>query len=196
MPAHLIKMRNISVSILQRTERVSHTLAGRRARGDDKLKRVRDVRHIDKRQRKYPRIFRVRRREMTPQNQRQFVKLLNSYQLRALRDWQGFADALPSVESLSDAQLFVLQSVQQNPYLYPSSEETLHQYKHVLATFNDDFEPSSEALQQLVAYDHYLEGLLSMLVLCRSYDQTTPKAQYHNSKHQECTNDETAYHSL
>lgn len=190
-------MRNISISISQRTERVSDTAFGKRTHGDNKLKRVRDVKHIDRRQRKYPRIFRVRRKEMTPQNQRQFVKLLNSYQLRALRDWQGFADALPSEELLSDAQLFVLQSVQQNPHLYPSSlKKTLHQYKQVLSTLSDDIEPSSETLQQLVAYDHYLEGLLSMLVLCRSYDQTSQKARCHSNEHQEHTNDKAAYRSL
>ncbi|EKH9200316.1 hypothetical protein HJ107_23310 [Vibrio parahaemolyticus] len=171
-------MRNISISIPQRAERVADVSPVKQARDDGKFKRVRDVKHIEKRQRKYPRIFRVRRKAMTPQNQRQFVKLLNSYQLRALRDWHGFSESLPDESSLNDAQVFILQTVQQSPHLYPVSvKKILGKYSNQLVKTNDGNEPSSETLQQLVAYDHYLEGLLSLLVLCRRYDQADKKHQ-------------------
>ncbi|OOQ67606.1 hypothetical protein C1S86_23480 [Vibrio parahaemolyticus] len=183
-------MRNISISIPQRAERVSDISPVKKARDDGKFKRVRDVKYIEKRQRKYPRIFRVRRKAMTPQNQRQFVKLLNSYQLRALRDWQGFFDSLPDAESLNDAQVFILQAVQHSQHLYPASvKKSLGKYSKQLAKLNDDNEPSSETLQQLVAYDHYLEGLLSLLVLCRRYDQANKKPQRCNDNHQEGCDD-------
>lgn len=183
-------MRNISISIPQRTERVSSGSPVKQTRDESKLKRVRDVKGIEKRQRKYPRIFRVRRKAMSPQNQRQFVKMINSYQLRALRDWQGFADALPEAESLSEAQLFILQAAQQSQHLYPASvKKTLGKYEQILATLNDNSEPSSESLQQLIAYDHYLEGLLSMLVLCRRYDKPSKKPPRDTEEHQEDTDE-------
>ncbi|HAS6480709.1 TPA: hypothetical protein GRR64_24455 [Vibrio parahaemolyticus] len=183
-------MRNISISISQRAERVADVSPVKQARDDGKFKRVRDVKHIEKRQRKYPRIFRVRRKAMTPQNQRQFVKLLNSYQLRALRDWHGFSESLPDESSLNDAQVFILQAVQQSSHLYPTSvKKILEKYSKQLAKLSDDNEPSSETLQQLVAYDHYLEGLLSLLVLCRRYDQASKKPQRCNDDHQEGNND-------
>lgn len=181
-------MRNISISIPQRIERVSDVSQTKQTRDEGGLKRVRDVKHIEKRQRKYPRIFRVRRKEMTPQNQRQFLKQLNSYQLRALRDWQGFSESLPDAESLNDAQVFILQAVKQSQHLYPASvKKILKQYEQVLSALCDDTEPSSEALQQLIAYDYYLAGLLSLLVLCRRYDKASKAVPRGNDEHQDKT---------
>ena len=51
----------------------------------------------------------------------------------------------------------------------------MKQYLESLGELGDEMEADSEALQQLVAYEHYLEGLLSMLVLCRKYDQRERK---------------------
>lgn len=183
-------MRNISISIPQRAERVSDISPVKKARDDGKFKRVRDVKHIEKRQRKYPRIFRVRRKAMTPQNQRHFAKLLNSYQLKALRDWQGFSESLPETERLNDAQVFILQTVQQSPHLYPDVvKRSLRKYSNQLAAFHDDNEPSSEALQHLIAYDHYLAGLLSLLVLCRRYDRARKKPPHCKDEHQKDDDD-------
>ena len=176
-------MRNISISIPQQTKQVLKGSSAKQERDEGNLKRVRDVKHIEKRQRKY---LRVRRKGMSPKNQRQFVKLINSYQLRALRDWQGFADALPEAESLSEAQLFILQAARQSQHLYPASvKKTLDKYEQILATLSDDVDPSSDSLQQLIAYDHYLEGLLSMLVLCRRYDKPSNKPPRDTDEHQE-----------
>ncbi len=97
---------------------------------------------------------------------------------------------MPDAESLNDAQVFILQAVQHSQHLYPASvKKSLGKYSKQLAKLNDDNEPSSETLQQLVAYDHYLEGLLSLLVLCRRYDQANKKPQCGNDDHQEGNND-------
>ena len=160
----------------QRTERVHDVTPTKQTREESQTKRVRDVKQAEKRTKKNPRLFRIRRKPMTPQQQRQFAKMLNSYQVKALRDWQGFSGALPDKAQLNDAQLFILQAANHCQHLYPASlRKKMKQYLESLGELGDEMEADSEALQQLVAYEHYLEGLLSMLVLCRKYDQRERK---------------------
>ncbi len=129
------------------------------------------------RRKKKHRIFRIRRTPMTPQQQRQLAKLVNSYQLRAMRDWYSFSSQVDA-ESLNDAQLWILQAANQSQHLYPKSVRK--QIKEYLNMVNIDAgqtenQPDSQAVQQLVAYEHYLEGLISMLVLCRRFDKREKK---------------------
>lgn len=183
-------MRNLSISVPYYPEQVSGITSTKQRQDEGSLKRVRDVKHIEKRQRKYPRIFRVQRKTMTTQNQRHFAKLLNGYQLKALHDWRSFAEQLPDSEHLNDAQVFILQSVLHSQSLYPVSvKKTLTKYSKVIGKQSVDIEPSSKILQQLVAYEYYLEGLLSMLVLCRRYDQSNKTTPYRKDIHQEHANE-------
>ena len=113
---------------------------------------------------------------MTFQQQKQFVKQLNSYQLKAMRDWFGFADKL-DINSLNDAQLWILQAANQCQHLYPAFLR--RKIKGNLSLLDDLDAPmedaNSQIVQQLVAYEHYLDGLLSILVLCRRYDGLSRK---------------------
>ncbi|MBU2895874.1 hypothetical protein [Vibrio hepatarius] len=190
-------MRSVSFSMPQRTERVHDVTPTKQTREESQTKRVRDVKQAEKRTKKKPRLFRIRRKPMTPQHQRQFAKMLNSYQLKALRDWHGFSEALPDKKLLNDAQLFILQAANHCQHLYPASlRKKMKQYLESLGELGEGMEADSEALQQLVAYEHYLEGLLSMLVLCRKYDKRERK--YKNKQRklndvEEGENDEQPY---
>ena len=73
-------MRSVSFSMPQRTERVHDVTPTKQTREESQTKRVRDVKQAEKRTKKNPRLFRIRRKPMTPQQQRQFAKMLNSYQ--------------------------------------------------------------------------------------------------------------------
>ncbi|AUI86431.1 hypothetical protein BS333_08535 [Vibrio azureus] len=166
-------MRSVSFSLPQRTERVSDVTPTKKSREETSAqpKRVRDVKQAEKRNKKQSRIFHIRRKPMTPQQQRQFARMLNSYQLRALRDWQGFTQSLPDKQQLNDAQLFILQAANHCQHLYPSSiRKKMANYLDALGELAEGMEADSEILQQLIGNDHYLEGLLSMLALCRKYD--------------------------
>lgn len=164
-------MRSVSISILAKTERVSDVSPTKQTREDNQPKRIRDVKQAEKRTKKHPRLFRIRRKLMTPQHQRQFARMLNSYQLKALRDWQGFADTITDIKSLNDAQHFILQAAQHSEHLYPAAlRNKIKQYLNSLGVMAEEMQADSGTLQQLVAYEHYLEGLLSLLALCRKYD--------------------------
>ncbi|KOE88505.1 hypothetical protein HGG78_16950 [Vibrio aestuarianus] len=170
-------MRSVSFSTTPlRTERVSDLTATKNVREENQPKRVRDVKQTEKRSKKHPRLFRVRRKPMTFQQQKQFVKQLNSYQLKAMRDWFGFADKL-DINSLNDAQLWILQAANHCQHLYPAFLR--RKIKDSLSLLDDLDAPmedaNSQIVQQLVAYEHYLEGLLSILVLCRRYDGLSRK---------------------
>ncbi|WP_114785439.1 hypothetical protein [Vibrio tetraodonis] len=183
-------MRSVSFSMPQRTERVHDVTPTKQTREESQTKRVRDVKQAEKRTKKNPRLFRIRRKPMTPQHQRQFAKMLNSYQLRALRDWHGFTEALPGKKQLNDAQLFILQAANHCQHLYPASlRKKMKQYLESLGELGEGMEADSEALQQLVAYEHYLEGLLSMLVLCRKYDKRERKYKKRLSNTSEDSNE-------
>ncbi|MCF7505324.1 hypothetical protein [Vibrio sp. L3-7] len=171
-------MRSVSFSMPQKAERVSDITPTKQTREESQTKRVRDVKQADKRAKKQHRLFRIRRKPMTPQQLRQFSKMLNSYQLKALRDWHGFTQGLPEKQSLNEAQLFILQAANQCQHLYPSSiRKKMTQYLESLGALAEGMDADSEVLQQLVAYEHYLEGLLSMLVLCRKYDDRERRYQ-------------------
>lgn len=156
-----------------RAERVSDVSSPKSIHEKEETTRVRDVKASKKQEKKKHRIFRIRKAPMTPQQQRQFAKLLNSYQLRAMRDWYSFASQV-NIESLNNAQLWILQAAHQSQHLYPKSVRK--QIKDILNAASIDmgqteYQPDSEAVQQLIAYEHYLEGLISMLVLCRRFDK-------------------------
>ncbi|EEY72190.1 hypothetical protein VHA_001288 [Grimontia hollisae CIP 101886] len=160
-----------------RAERVSDVSSPKNIREEEQTKRVRDVKESEKQEKKRHRIFRIRKTPMTPQQQRQFARLLNSYQLRAMRDWYSFSSQIDT-NSLNDAQLWILLAANQSQHLYPKSVRK--QIKQFLASANIDTaqlesQPDSEAVQQLIAYEHYLEGLISMLVLCRRFDEREKK---------------------
>ncbi|EGQ8297038.1 ATP-dependent exonuclease [Vibrio mimicus] len=170
-------MRNVSFVMPLRAERVSEVSSPKNIREEEQTKRVRDVKESEKQEKKKHRIFRIRRTPMTPQQQRQLAKLVNSYQLRAMRDWYSFSSQVDA-ESLNDAQLWILQAANQSQHLYPKSVRK--QIKEYLNMVNIDAgqtenQPDSQAVQQLVAYEHYLEGLISMLVLCRRFDKREKK---------------------
>lgn len=163
-------MRSVSISTPLRTERVSDLTSTKNVREENQPKRVRDVKQIKKRSKKNPRLFRVRRKPMTVQQQKQFVKQLNSYQLKAMRDWLGFADKWDT-NSLNDAQLWILQAASHCQHLYPAFlRQKIKGYLSLLDDLDVPMEDAnSQTVQQLVAYEDYLEGLLSILVLCRRY---------------------------
>ncbi|AYV25044.1 hypothetical protein L1D61_25685 [Vibrio mediterranei] len=164
-------MQSISFSIPQKAERVADINPTKQTREERQTKRVRNVNQADKRTKKQQRLFRIQRKPMTLQHQRNLAKMLNSYQLRALRDWHGFTQGLPEKQLLNEAQLFILQAVNQCQHLYPSSmRKEIAQYLDSLGVLVGGMDADSEVLQQLVAYEHYLDGLLSMLALCRKYD--------------------------
>ncbi|MDE1254194.1 hypothetical protein L9W76_13615 [Vibrio aestuarianus] len=170
-------MRSVSFSTTPlRTENVSDLTATKNVREENQPKRVRDVKQTEKRSKKHPRLFRVRRKPMTFQQQKQFVKQLNSYQLKAMRDWFGFADKL-DINSLNDAQLWILQAANNCQHLYPAFlRRKIKGYLSLLDDLDAPMEDAnSQIVQQLVAYEHYLEGLLSILVLCRRYDGLSRK---------------------
>lgn len=170
-------MRNVSFVMPLRAERVSDVSSPKNIREEEQTKRVRDVSGSEKQEKKRHRIFRIQKTPMTPQQQRQFARLLNSYQLRAMRDWYSFSSQIDT-NSLNDAQLWILQAANQSQHLYPKSVRK--QIKQFLASANIDTaqlesQPDSDAVQQLIAYEHYLEGLISMLVLCRRFDEREKK---------------------
>ncbi|ASU22426.1 hypothetical protein CCZ37_07400 [Vibrio qinghaiensis] len=182
-------MRSVSFSIFSKAERVSEVSSTKQTREESQPKRVRDVKQVAKRTKKHPRLFRIRRKLMTPQNQRQFARLLQGYQLKALKDWQGFTDTIVDLKSLNDAQLFILQAALYSEHLYPEYlRKKLKQYIDSLGVLEEGLEADSDKLQQLIAYEHYLEGLLSLLALCRKYDareRSGPKVMRKNGQDDE-----------
>ncbi|MGL6010129.1 MAG: hypothetical protein ACRC0J_01250, partial [Shewanella oncorhynchi] len=93
-------LRPVSFAVTQRTEKISDINRTQKAGDHRQPRRVKDIKQVDKRTKKYPRLFRVKRKNLTLDQQRQFARQLNSYQLKALRDWQGFSDNLLDVKSL------------------------------------------------------------------------------------------------
>lgn len=179
-------LRPISLAIPQRTERVSEVTRGQQTREDFKPRRVKEVSQPDKRAKKYPRLFRVERKPLTFQQQGQFAKQLNSYQLKALRNWQGFSDSLLDIESLNDAQRWILNAARVCEHLYPRALRKLLK-KHIDEfQLTEDMNVDSQTVQQLLAYEHNLDGLLSILVLCRRYDKR--KSAKRKSDEQELDN--------
>ncbi|WP_318452410.1 hypothetical protein [Photobacterium leiognathi] len=155
----------------QKIQYVADINQTKHTRKENKAKRVRDVKQAEKRKKKQRRFFRIRRKLMTPQQQRQFAKILNSYQLKALRNWHGFTQELPEKQSLNEAQLFILKAANQCQHLYPASiHNEMNHYLESLGILTEGMDANSKVLQQLVAYEHYLMGLLSILALCRKYD--------------------------
>lgn len=63
-------MRSVSFSTPLRTERVSDLTATKNVREENQPKRVRDVKQSEKRSKKHPRLFRIRRKPMTFQQQK------------------------------------------------------------------------------------------------------------------------------
>ncbi|MGL6011530.1 MAG: hypothetical protein ACRC0J_08455, partial [Shewanella oncorhynchi] len=90
--------------------------------------------------------------------------------LKALRDWQGFSDNLLDVKSLNDAQLWILHAAEHCEHLYPLTlRKQLKKYIADVKSSAGDMDANSKTVQQLVAYEHNLDGLLSLLALCRRY---------------------------
>ncbi|MGT0150786.1 hypothetical protein ACT691_20685 [Vibrio metschnikovii] len=57
-----------------------------------------------------------------------------------------------------------------------------------MGVLEEGLEADSGTLQQLIAYEHYLEGLLSLLALCRKYDtreRSGPKVMRKNGQDDE-----------
>ncbi|WP_345719255.1 hypothetical protein [Shewanella oncorhynchi] len=154
----------------QRTEKISDINRTQKAGDHRQPRRVKDIKQVDKRTKKYPRLFRVKRKNLTLDQQRQFARQLNSYQLKALRDWQGFSDNLLDVKSLNDAQLWILHAAEHCEHLYPLTlRKQLKKYIADVKSSAGNMDANSSTVQQLVAYEHNLDGLLSLLALCRRY---------------------------
>ncbi|MGW7678703.1 hypothetical protein [Shewanella sp. S23-S33] len=163
-------LRPVSLVLSQRTEKISDITRTQQTRENRQPRRVKDIKQVDKKTKKYPRLFRVRRKPLTFEQQRQFARQLNSYQLKALRDWQGFSDSLLDAQSLNDAQRWILHAAEHCEHLYPLTlRKLLKKYITDFQTSAGEMEANGQTLQQLVAYEHNLDGLLSLLVLCRRY---------------------------
>lgn len=176
-------MRSVSISFLPKTERVSDVSPVKQTREETLTKRVRDVKQVEKRTKKHPRLFRVRRKSLSFQQQRQFARMLNSYQLQALRNWQGFSDSIADVTSLNDAQRFILQSAQHSSHLYPAAlRSQIIQYVQSAGLSGEEKALDSGGMQQLIAYESHLDGLLSLLALCRNYDAREREVEKHRPK--------------
>ncbi|AVI67761.1 hypothetical protein CKQ84_18985 [Shewanella sp. WE21] len=171
-------LRPVFIATPQRTEKISDVTRTKQTSDKYEPRRVKDIKQAEKRTKKYPRLFRVKRKPFTFEQQRQFARQLNSYQLKALRDWQGFSDSVRDVHSLSDAQRWILHAAEHCEHLYPMSLRKL--LKKYIADFKfseEDMDANCQTVQQLVAYEHNLDGLLSLLVLCRRYD-TQESSEY------------------
>lgn len=163
-------LRPVYFAMPQRTEKISDITKTQQTRDNLQPRRVKDIKQVDKKTKKYPRLFRVKRKLLTLNQQRQFARQLNSYQLKALRDWQGFSDSVLDTHSLNDAQRWILHAAEHCEHLYPLALRK--QLKKYIADFKSsvgDMDANSHTLQQIVAYEHNLDGLLSLLVLCRRY---------------------------
>ncbi|HGS5089806.1 TPA: hypothetical protein ACMDT4_003852 [Vibrio parahaemolyticus] len=185
-------MRPVSFVTPLRAERISEVSSSRSIREEEKPKRVRDVKDSEKQEKKRHRVFRIKKAPMTPQQQRQFAKQLNSYQLRAMRDWYSFSDSL-DIESLNDAQKWVLHAVNQSQHLYPKTlRREIRAYLNGVSL--DQFASLEEApdgatIQQLLAYEDYLEGILAILVLCRRYDEREKKRKLRQNAEENCSSE-------
>ncbi|AEG13351.1 hypothetical protein [Shewanella baltica] len=163
-------LRPVSFAVTQRTEKISDINRTQKAGDNRQPRRVKDIKQVDKRTKKYPRLFRVKRKYLTLDQQRQFARQLNSYQLKALRDWQGFSDNLLDIKSLNDAQRWILHAAEHCEHLYPLTlRKQLKKYIADVKSSAGNMDANSSTVQQLVAYEHNLDGLLSLLALCRRY---------------------------
>lgn len=172
-------MRSVSINTntTQKTQQVGAATGAKKAHEENQPLRVRELKDSAKKEKKKHKILRIKRQPMSHKQQRQFAKQLNSYQLKAMKDWYGFASTLQE-EHLNEAQKFILQSALETPHLYPDFlRAKIRDVLSEIADVNDLSPPEmdSETLQDLVAYEHYLEGLLSLLVLCRKFDEKQRK---------------------
>ena len=165
-------MRPVTLSLPIRIEHSSDVSRPKQVRRENRSMRVRDIKQSEKQNQKRQRVFRIARAQMTPQQRRYYAQQLNSYQLKALCDWYSFSDNL-SVDSLNDAQKWILQAAQQSQHLYPKRlRKQIQQYIDGLdleALMPDQAHPDGEHIQQLLAYDDYLASMLTLLALCRRY---------------------------
>lgn len=164
-------IRPLILAIPQRAERVSPITPGKKTKDSFQPRRVKDAGELKKQAKKYPRLFRVERKHLTLQQQRQFSRQLNSYQLNALRNFHGFSDNLLDTKSLNDAQRWILNSARACGHLYPKELRKLLKKNIDMFQLKEDEDADSQTMQQLLAYEHNLDGLLSLLVLCRRYDK-------------------------
>jgi len=163
-------LRPVSFAAIKGPEKISDINRTKKAGQNLQPRRIKDIKQVDKHTKKYPRLFRVKRKNLTLEQQRQFARQLNSYQLKALRDWQGFSDNLLAVKSLNDAQLWILHAIEHCEHLYPLTlRQQLKKYITDFKLSVGDMDANSKTVQQLVAYEHNLDGLLSLLALCRRY---------------------------
>lgn len=148
-------------------------------------RRVRDVTKVEKQHKKQPRLFRIRSVQMTARNQRHVAKHIQSQMLRSLSDWHGFIDSLPELEDLDDAYLFVLDSIHQSSYLYPKDiHKKLNDYLEKVALHvnsSRSLEVNASIVQLLITKDNVISNLMTLLNLCRQYEQRKLKLKNSNN---------------
>jgi hypothetical protein len=164
-------LRPVSYTVTRGTPKISNTARTQKARDKRQPRRVKDIKKVDKQTKKYPRLFWVKRKDLTFEQQRKFALQVSYEQLKALRDSQGFFDNLLDVKSLNDAQIWILHAADHCEHLYPLMlRKQLEKYITDINFPRGDIDANSKTVQQLVAYEHNLDGLLSLLALCRRYD--------------------------
>lgn len=137
----------------------------------DSLKRVKDIKKNEGSRQRTRRVVRVHRHAMDETQQRAYSRLLNAYQLKALKDWYSFSSEIKNSYQLNEAQKFILSSVLQQQSLYPKFlRDEINEFVQKLGLTATQKLYSSQMMNQLVAYEHALDGLISLLVLCRQTD--------------------------
>lgn len=169
-------MRSASLTpSFQRTNQISQVQSTKKSQDDQsKPIRVKDLKKNESKKDENKRRLFINRKFMSPQYQRNFARLLNSYQLKALRNWAGFSSSINDSLPLNDAQLFILQSARCNQFLYPQKvrKNLINFSKNLpLLTIEEDKEASAQVIDQLILLENYIETILTILAVCRKYDQ-------------------------
>ncbi|NUW68068.1 hypothetical protein [Vibrio coralliilyticus] len=132
--------------------------------------RVRDVKSFNQPGKKLPKFFRVQRKDLSEHQRRQVAKNFN-YQLLTILKAKSPNDInLPNIQKLNKEDIWVFQAVKLCERLYPQG--TRKKIKKYLSSIDDESgELTSEIVEQLVSYEECLEGMISLLLICRKFEQ-------------------------
>ena len=107
-----------TINLPSRTEQVSEVTSPKQIREEISPVKVRDVEAMQKKEKRQRRFFRVQRRGMDLKQERQLLKQMNVYQLKALRNFAGLADMSTHTVG-EDILKFIMQFAKTGYPFYP-----------------------------------------------------------------------------
>ncbi len=157
------------VNVPNRTEQVSEVTSPKKAREEISPVKVRDVEAMQKKEKKHRRFFRVQRRGMSLKQERQLLKQMNVYQLKALRNFAGLADM--SAHNIGqDILSFILQFAKMGYPFYPYDVRKKIRKKLAECDPDEFGETSSAVLNNVLTTEATIDSLMYLFLVCRQYD--------------------------